>query len=128
MMGARPIAVIALALVAGLVAAGDVPGDVLAQPPLCVDGHPVKRSEHVTYGGVPSVHGLRRDHRCPLCLGCPDTADNVWYEDYAQSLRKDEIERATCESVCRGDQSLLDALATPAFQRGYWQGDGGVHP
>jgi hypothetical protein len=50
--------------VAGLVASGDA----LAQQQLCVDGHPVRRSDHVTYGGVPLVHGLVGSSG-PACAG-----------------------------------------------------------
>jgi hypothetical protein len=82
-----------------------------AQEPLCVNGHPARRSEHVTYGGKPSVHGLVRDHRVPLGLGGPDKADNVQYQTPADAEAKDRVEWTAIEACCRGEVSLEGARA-----------------
>ena len=96
--------------------------------PLCVDGHPSRRPPGITYGGLPPRRGLERDHRLPLCAGGQDAADNVWYQSRDDAAIKDQIEWATCEAMCRGELTVDQAQSMPAFQPGYWRGDGGDHP
>ena len=78
---------------------------------LCVGGHPVKRSPDcesadvpgcISYGGLSKRPGYERDHIVPLCLGGPDTADNVQYMPWPRARQKDEIERHVCKSYCNG--------------------------
>jgi hypothetical protein len=70
--------------------------------PGCIDGHPLPRSNHVTYGGLPTVPGYVRDHIVPLCLLGPDTKDNVQYQPTELSIDKDAMERRACEQYCSG--------------------------
>ena len=78
---------------------------------LCVNGHPAPRPSYVTYGGKRPAVGYQRDHVCPLCLGCPDTAANVVYQPWPEAHRKDADERRACEVYCAGEQTpeRLDA-------------------
>ena len=78
---------------------------------LCIDKHPVRRSLHVTYGGKPPVHGMRRDHIIPLGLGGPDTADNVQYQTPIDAESKDRTEWMAIEAYCRGEMTLAGARA-----------------
>jgi hypothetical protein len=57
------------------------------------------------------VHGLVRDHRTPLALGGPDTADNVQYQTPADAAAKDRVEWSAIEAYCRGELSLEGARA-----------------
>ena len=88
---------------------------LLCAQPLCVDGHPAHRSPDVTYAGLPPKHGYQRDHIIPLCLGGPDTRDNLQYQPIAEAKLKDAQERQACEAYCRGQISLDQARAQ--FQR-----------
>src|SRR6266576_3496013 len=78
-----------------------------AEPPttrgaLCVDGHPAKRRENVTYGGLLPRHGYVRDHIIPLCLGGADTSENVQYQTHSAGHAKDRSEYEMCEAYCAG--------------------------
>lgn len=84
---------------------------------LCVNGHPAPRSTHVTYGGLPAIHGLVRDHIVPLCLGGQDVASNIQYQTPADSYAKDEVERYACEAYCRSAVTLPEALHFVAHWR-----------
>jgi hypothetical protein len=55
-------------------------------------GHPARRSEHATYGGLEPRPGWERDHCLPLRLGGADAAGNVWYQPIAEAQRKDLVE------------------------------------
>ena len=81
-----------------------------AQRHLCINGHPTPRDPGVTYGGLQPRHGFERDHIIPLCLGGPDTPENVQYQPLAEAIRKDIDERRLCEAYCHGDISLQDAI------------------
>jgi hypothetical protein len=86
---------------------------------LCVNGHPVPRSSHVTYGYVHCSAGYVRDHKTPLCGGGPDIAENIRCEEYGESKIKDGEEREWCEAMCRGD------VTAPELQRHFhdkWDG------
>ena len=82
-----------------------------AQQALCINGHPAPRRADVTCGGKLPVHGLVRDHRIPLGLGGPDTADNVQYQTPAAAEAKDRAEWTAIEAYCRGEVSLEGARA-----------------
>ena len=63
------------------------------------------------------MHGLVRDHRTPLALGGPDTADNVQYQTPADAAAKDRVEWSAIEAYCRGELSLEGARALVAGWR-----------
>lgn len=77
--------------------------------PTCINGHPAPRAHGITYAGLPPRHGYQRDHIIPLCLGGPDTRDNLQYQPLDQAHIKDQLERQTCEQYCRGDIPLEQA-------------------
>lgn len=93
--------------------------------PLCVNGHPAKRSPYVTYGGLKARPSYERDHFIPLCLGGADirvpfpfsppgplNPGNVWYQKYPYPAKdKNSDEWRLCEAYCRGDLDLLTARA-----------------
>lgn len=84
---------------------------------LCLGGRPRKRSPDITYGGLPVCPTAERSHIVPLCLGGPDTRDNLEYQPWAQAHPDDERERQTCEAYCRGEITLDAARAQ--FHRTY---------
>lgn len=77
---------------------------------LCVNHHPAKRSDHVTYGGLPPLAGYQRDHVIPLCLGGTDTRDNIQYQPWVEAHAKDQIEWQVCEAYCSGEITLKTAI------------------
>ncbi len=81
---------------------------------------PAHRPANLSYGGLPSTPGFRRDHKIPLCLGGPDTFDNVWYEDYAESLIKDRAERNACRYACVAGPAAIEK-AREDFRLGNWK-------
>ena len=122
-----------LPLMASLIAcAGFVACYVHGSPsqalPLCVNGHPAPRSANVSYGDLAPRHGYQRDHVIPLCLGGPDTADNVRYQPLPEAKIKDEAEWRMCEMVCRGD--ISPSAAIKYLANGLWRQPGGYfsHP
>jgi len=78
---------------------------------LCTNGHPVKRSAHISYGGLPPRPNYARDHIVPLCLGGLDDLSNLQYQPLDEAAIKDAEERSTCRAFCRGEISLLQAQA-----------------
>lgn len=87
---------------------------------LCVDNHPRPRSPDVTYAHMPHKPGYERDHIIPLCLGGPDTRDNLQYQPYPQAYVKDEREKQACEDYCAGPGTRADLEAARAqFYREY---------
>ncbi len=79
------------------------------KPALCINNHPAPRSPDVSYAGLVARHGYQRDHIIPLCLGGPDTKDNLRYQSIEQAHIKDALEWQACEAYCRGEISLKDA-------------------
>lgn len=65
--------------------------------------------------GVPARDGhlYELDHLVPLCLGGADTAANLWPQPRAgvewTAAKKDDLERAECRRVCRGEKFLIRA-------------------
>jgi hypothetical protein len=88
-----------------------------ADPALCVQGHPRKRTAIVTYAGLLPRRGYERDHFYPLCLGGPDVASNVWYQPYPQASVKDKDEGRMCMAYCRNQTTIPQAYA---FLRKRW--------
>jgi len=78
------------------------------------------RPAHVTYGGLTPQHGYERDHIVPLCLGGPDTADNVRYEPLSEAYVKDGAERNACRYACAAGPSAIAAARTD-FLVGNWR-------
>jgi len=121
----------------------DPPGTIgtSAAFPLCINGHPTRRPPNPTYGGLAPRHGFVRDHRCPLGLGCPDTALNVFYQSCdrfelehghyvcveGEAAKKDDVEWQTIQDMCAGRITAQAARQLPYFQPGYWASDGGTH-
>lgn len=90
----------------------DNAGQIVVQgtcAPLCINGHPAKRLPNISYAGLPPRHGYQRDHIIPLCLGGPDTRDNLQYQPLDQAYAKDQLERQACEQYCRGEITLDQA-------------------
>jgi len=116
---------------------GSSGADPAADRPLCINGHPTRRLSDVTYGGLPPRHGVERDHRIPLGLGGPDTADNVFYQPcdrfehgicvQGEAAHKDDLEWQTIQDMCAGRITPQAARALPYFQKRYWVSDGGSH-
>ena len=78
------------------------------------------RPNRVTYGGLAPRAGYERDHRVPLCLGGPDTRDNVWYEPLAEAHEKDIAERNACRHACAlGPRAI--ASTREDFATGNWR-------
>jgi len=138
------IATIAIGIAAvAVITVFDPPGTIGASAarPLCINGHPARRMADVTYGGLPPQRGVVRDHRCPLGLGCPDTADNVFYQScdrfefehrhyvcvQGEAAHKDDVEWQTIQDMCAGRITAQAARQLPYFQKGYWVSDGGSH-
>ncbi len=81
---------------------------------------PAHRPPDLTYGGLPSISGSRRDHRIPLCLGGPDTPANVWYEPTGESFVKDRAERNACRYACAAGPAAI-TKAREDFRLGNWR-------
>jgi len=90
---------------------------MLVHAMLCMNGHPVQRSPHVTYGHRHCPVGTVRDHIVPLCLGGPDAADNIQCQPREPSYAKDKRERAACDAYCAGEITIDQARG--AFHREY---------
>jgi hypothetical protein len=78
------------------------------------------RPAYVTYGGLTPRHGFERDHRVPLCLGGPDTPDNVWYEPLDEALVKDNAEHNACRHACHAGPAAIEK-AREDFRIGNWR-------
>jgi hypothetical protein len=60
--------------------------------------------------GIEDPWNYELDHYIPLCLGGPDTAENLRFQPWPQARLKDEDEAMLCREVCNGNLTVEEAV------------------
>src|SRR5215472_9771699 len=93
------------------------PGGTYSQRHRLSQNEAVKR-QVMANSGVPfkdKAH-FEDDHFAPLCLGGSDSINNRWTQPRFgtwNAAKKDQLEGASCDMVCKGEAQLKDAQDAP---------------